>query len=98
MYKIYNFLQNIQAQIRPISQSQTTTIGQTQVRMISPASAQPRPMGHTTITKQTTGGIRIQGPANGPRLISTQIRGGIPHQTNATAQLQTTSSHAVRIW
>ncbi|XP_013112600.2 transcription initiation factor TFIID subunit 4 isoform X3 [Stomoxys calcitrans] len=85
-------LPKIQAQIRPISQNQTTTIGQTQVRMISPASA-PRPIGHTTITKQPAGGIRIQGPANGPRLINTQIRGPMSQQTT-TAQLQTQSTHA----
>lgn len=63
--------------------------------MISPASA-TRPIGHTTITKQPTGGIRIQGPANGPRLINTQIRGPMSHQTTTT-QLQTQSSHAVSI-
>ncbi|XP_011293808.1 transcription initiation factor TFIID subunit 4 isoform X2 [Musca domestica] len=84
-------LPKIQAQIRPISQNQTTTIGQTQVRMIIPASAS-RPIGHTTITKQPTSGIRIQGPANGPRLINTQIRGPMSQPT--TAQLQTQSSHA----
>ncbi|XP_075164818.1 TBP-associated factor 4 isoform X3 [Haematobia irritans] len=84
-------LPKIQAQIRPISQNQTTTIGQTQVRMISPASA-ARPIGHTTITKQPAGGIRIQGPANGPRLLNTQIRG--PMQQTTTTQLQTQSSHA----
>ncbi|XP_073840400.1 TBP-associated factor 4 isoform X6 [Musca autumnalis] len=84
-------LPKIQAQIRPISQNQTTTIGQTQVRMILPASAS-RPIGHTTITKQPASGIRIQGPANGPRLINTQIRGPMSQQT--TAQLQTQSTHA----
>ncbi|XP_061400657.1 transcription initiation factor TFIID subunit 4 [Musca vetustissima] len=84
-------LPKIQAQIRPISQNQTTTIGQTQVRMILPASAS-RPIGHTTITKQPASGIRIQGPANGPRLINTQIRGPMSQQT--TTQLQTQSSHA----
>lgn len=89
---IFLSLQKIQAQIRPISQNQTTTIGQTQVRMIIPASAS-RPIGHTTITKQPTSGIRIQGPANGPRLINTQIRGPMSQPT--TAQLQTQSSHAV---
>ncbi|XP_067646306.1 transcription initiation factor TFIID subunit 4 isoform X2 [Eurosta solidaginis] len=87
----------IQAQIRPISQNQTTTIGQTQVRMISPGIAGgPRPIGHTTITKQPAG-IRIQGPTNGPRLINaTQIRGPIPasiHQT-INAQLPTAPTQA----
>nr|XP_036215007.1 transcription initiation factor TFIID subunit 4 isoform X4 [Bactrocera oleae] len=68
----------IQAQIRPISQNQTTTIGQTQVRMISPVGpGGPRPIGHTTITKQPAG-IRIQGPTNAPRLVNAQIRGPIP--------------------
>uniref|UniRef100_A0A1B0AVU8 TAFH domain-containing protein n=1 Tax=Glossina palpalis gambiensis TaxID=67801 RepID=A0A1B0AVU8_9MUSC len=68
----------IQAQIRPISQNQTTTIGQTQVRMITQAA---RPISHTTITKQPAAGIRIQGPANGPRLLNTHLRGPV-HQTN----------------
>ncbi|KAM7358340.1 TBP-associated factor 4 isoform 2-T5 [Cochliomyia hominivorax] len=90
---IQQHLPKIQAHIRPISQNQTTTIGQTQVRMISPASA-TRPIGHTTITKQPVGGIRIQGPANGPRLLNTQIRGPVPQQTNAPPQLQTAPTHA----
>ncbi|XP_036338314.1 transcription initiation factor TFIID subunit 4-like [Rhagoletis pomonella] len=85
----------IQAQIRPISQNQTTTIGQTQVRMISPGGpGGPRPIGHTTITKQQ-GGIRIQGPTSGPRLVNAQIRGPIPasiHQSNA--QLPTAPNQA----
>lgn len=59
--------------------------------MISPASA-TRPIGHTTITKQPAGGIRIQGPANGPRLLNTQIRGPIQQQATAPQPLQT---HAV---
>ncbi|XP_065358968.1 transcription initiation factor TFIID subunit 4 isoform X2 [Calliphora vicina] len=86
-------LPKIQAHIRPISQNQTTTIGQTQVRMISPASA-TRPIGHTTITKQPMSGIRIQGPANGPRLLNTQIRGPVPQHTNAPPHLQTAPTHA----
>ncbi|KAI8115640.1 Transcription initiation factor TFIID subunit 4 [Lucilia cuprina] len=90
---IQQHLPKIQAHIRPISQNQTTTIGQTQVRMISPASA-TRPIGHTTITKQPVSGIRIQGPANGPRLLNTQIRGPVQQQTNATQQLQTAPTHA----
>ncbi|SPP86990.1 blast:Transcription initiation factor TFIID subunit 4 [Drosophila guanche] len=71
-------LTKIQAQIRPIGPSQTTTIGQTQVRMITPnAMGTPRPtIGHTTISKQppnvrlpttprlvSTGGIRTQIPS-----------------------------------
>ncbi|XP_017080705.1 transcription initiation factor TFIID subunit 4 isoform X4 [Drosophila eugracilis] len=71
-------LPKIQAQIRPIGPSQTTTIGQTQVRMITPnALGAPRPtIGHTTISKQppnirlptaprlvNTGGIRTQIPS-----------------------------------
>lgn len=56
--------------------------------MISPASAN-RPMGNTTITKQPAGGLRIQGPANGPRLVNTQIRGPVPQQ------MHTQSTHAV---
>ncbi|XP_018782930.1 PREDICTED: transcription initiation factor TFIID subunit 4 isoform X3 [Bactrocera latifrons] len=85
----------IQAQIRPISQSQTTTIGQTQVRMISPAGpGGPRPIGHTTITKQQ-GGIRIQGPTNGPRLVNAQIRGPIPASIQqANAQLPSAPTQA----
>ncbi|XP_011195940.2 transcription initiation factor TFIID subunit 4 isoform X3 [Zeugodacus cucurbitae] len=85
----------IQAQIRPISQNQTTTIGQTQVRMISPAGpGGPRPIGHTTITKQQ-GGIRIQGPTNGPRLVNAQIRGPIPASIQHTnAQLPTAPTQA----
>lgn len=45
----------------------------------------PRPIGQTTITKQTSGGVRIQGPiqaastgniptSGGPRLMNAQIR------------------------
>ncbi|XP_050333382.1 transcription initiation factor TFIID subunit 4 isoform X2 [Bactrocera neohumeralis] len=85
----------IQAQIRPITQSQTTTIGQTQVRMISPAGpGGPRPIGHTTITKQQ-GGIRIQGPTNGPRLVNAQIRGPIPASIQqANAQLPSAPTQA----
>lgn len=63
------------------------------MRMISPASA-TRPIGHTTITKQPAG-IRIQGPANGPRLLNTQIRGPVPLQSNALPHLQTAPTHAV---
>ncbi|XP_037940258.1 transcription initiation factor TFIID subunit 4 isoform X2 [Teleopsis dalmanni] len=84
-------LPKIQAQIRPISQAQTTTIGQTQVRMISPAGVPPRPIGHTTITKQST--VRIQSNATGPRLVNTQIRGALPgtiqQQLPASPQLHT---------
>lgn len=40
-----------------------------------------RPISHTTITKQPAAGIRIQGPANGPRLLNTHLRGPV-HQTN----------------
>ncbi|XP_020714453.1 transcription initiation factor TFIID subunit 4 isoform X3 [Ceratitis capitata] len=86
----------IQAQIRPISQNQTTTIGQTQVRMISPSGpGGPRPIGHTTITKQPAG-IRIQGPTNGPRLVNAQIRGPIPAsiQQTVNAQLPTAPTQA----
>uniref|UniRef100_A0A034VM84 Transcription initiation factor TFIID subunit 4 n=1 Tax=Bactrocera dorsalis TaxID=27457 RepID=A0A034VM84_BACDO len=85
----------IQAQIRPISQSQTTTIGQTQVRMISPVGpGGPRPIGHTTITKQP-GSIRIQGPTNGPRLVNAQIRGPIPASIQqANAQLPSAPTQA----
>ncbi|XP_053957080.1 transcription initiation factor TFIID subunit 4 isoform X3 [Anastrepha ludens] len=84
----------IQAQIRPISQNQTTTIGQTQVRMISPGGlGAPRPIGHTTITKQQ-GGIRIQGPTNGPRLVNAQIRGPIPASIQQNTQLPTAPTQA----
>ncbi|XP_037905192.1 transcription initiation factor TFIID subunit 4 isoform X3 [Hermetia illucens] len=77
-------LPKIQAQIRPIGQ-QTTTIGQTQVKMVTQTA--PRPVGQTTITKQTAGGVRIQGPLTtsigisntGPRLMNAQIRPvGVP--------------------
>ncbi|KAH8257335.1 hypothetical protein KR038_007435 [Drosophila bunnanda] len=70
-------LPKIQAQIRPIGPSQTTTIGQTQVRMISPnALGQPRPtIGHTTISKQPPN-IRLP---TAPRLVNTgAIRSQIP--------------------
>ncbi|XP_055384158.1 transcription initiation factor TFIID subunit 4 isoform X2 [Condylostylus longicornis] len=65
----------IQAQIRPIGQA--TTIGQTQVRMVTQTA--PRPIGQTTITKQTiSSGVKIQSPLStplsGPRLNNTQIR------------------------
>ncbi|XP_026847338.1 transcription initiation factor TFIID subunit 4 isoform X4 [Drosophila persimilis] len=69
-------LPKIQAQIRPIGPSQTTTIGQTQVRMITPnAMGTPRPtIGHTTISKQPN--IRLP---TAPRLVSTgAIRTQIP--------------------
>ncbi|XP_016971760.1 transcription initiation factor TFIID subunit 4 isoform X3 [Drosophila rhopaloa] len=68
-------LPKIQAQIRPIGPSQTTTIGQTQVRMITPnALGTPRPtIGHTTISKQPPN-IRLP---TAPRLINT---GGIRTQ------------------
>lgn len=89
-------LQKIQAQIRPISQNQTTTIGQTQVRMISPVGpGGPRPIGHTTITKQPAG-IRIQGPTNAPRLVNAQIRGPIPASIQqANTQLPSAPTQAV---
>ncbi|XP_064544789.1 transcription initiation factor TFIID subunit 4 isoform X4 [Drosophila montana] len=66
-------LPKIQAQIRPIGLSQTTTIGQTQVRMITPnALGTPRPtIGHTTISKQPPN-IRLP---TAPRLA---IRGQMP--------------------
>ncbi|XP_017028203.1 transcription initiation factor TFIID subunit 4 isoform X1 [Drosophila kikkawai] len=70
-------LPKIQAQIRPIGPSQTTTIGQTQVRMITPnALGQPRPtIGHTTISKQPPN-IRLP---TAPRLVNTgAIRTQIP--------------------
>ncbi|XP_022219583.2 transcription initiation factor TFIID subunit 4 isoform X3 [Drosophila obscura] len=70
-------LPKIQAQIRPIGPSQTTTIGQTQVRMITPnAMGTPRPtIGHTTISKQPPN-IRLP---TAPRLVSTgAIRTQIP--------------------
>lgn len=70
-------MQKIQAQIRPIGPSQTTTIGQTQVRMITPnALGQPRPtIGHTTISKQPPN-IRLP---TAPRLVNTSaIRTQIP--------------------
>ncbi|XP_017843787.1 transcription initiation factor TFIID subunit 4 isoform X5 [Drosophila busckii] len=71
-------LPKIQAQIRPIGLSQTTTIGQTQVRMITPhALNTPRPtIGHTTISKQPPG-MRL--PTAPPRLVNTStIRGQMP--------------------
>ncbi|BFF99786.1 transcription initiation factor TFIID subunit 4 [Drosophila madeirensis] len=70
-------LTKIQAQIRPIGPSQTTTIGQTQVRMITPnAMGTPRPtIGHTTISKQPPN-VRLP---TAPRLVSTgAIRTQIP--------------------
>lgn len=48
---------NIQAQVRPIGQ--TTTIGQTQMRMVT--QTVPRPIGQTTITRHTTP-ARLQAP------------------------------------
>ncbi|XP_052843951.1 transcription initiation factor TFIID subunit 4 isoform X2 [Drosophila gunungcola] len=71
-------LPKIQAQIRPIGPSQTTTIGQTQVRMITPnALGTPRPtIGHTTISKQPPN-IRLP---TAPRLINT---GGIRTQISS---------------
>ncbi|XP_017098436.2 transcription initiation factor TFIID subunit 4 isoform X2 [Drosophila bipectinata] len=100
-------LPKIQAQIRPIGPSQTTTIGQTQVRMITPnALNSPRPtIGHTTISKQSPN-IRL--PTT-PRLVSTgAIRSQIPSlqvpgQANIVqirgpqhAQLQRTGSVQIR--
>ncbi|XP_039485303.1 transcription initiation factor TFIID subunit 4 isoform X5 [Drosophila santomea] len=100
-------LPKIQAQIRPIGPSQTTTIGQTQVRMITPnALGTPRPtIGHTTISKQPPN-IRLP---TAPRLVNT---GGIrtqipslqvPGQANIVqirgpqhAQLQRTGSVQIR--
>ncbi|XP_070070413.1 transcription initiation factor TFIID subunit 4 isoform X4 [Drosophila takahashii] len=100
-------LPKIQAQIRPIGPSQTTTIGQTQVRMITPnALGAPRPtIGHTTISKQPPN-IRLP---TAPRLVNT---GGIrtqipslqvPGQANIVqirgpqhAQLQRTGSVQIR--
>ncbi|XP_017863409.1 PREDICTED: transcription initiation factor TFIID subunit 4 isoform X4 [Drosophila arizonae] len=96
-------LPKIQAQIRPIGLSQTTTIGQTQVRMITPNSLNtPRPtIGHTTISKQppnirlpTTPRLAIRGqmpslPMSAQANI-VQIRG--PHN----AQLQRTGAVQIR--
>ncbi|XP_023174120.2 transcription initiation factor TFIID subunit 4 isoform X2 [Drosophila hydei] len=96
-------LPKIQAQIRPIGLSQTTTIGQTQVRMITPnALNSPRPtIGHTTISKQPSN-IRLP---TAPRLA---IRGQMPSlpmsaQANIVqirgphnAQLQRTGSVQIR--
>ncbi|XP_017043306.1 transcription initiation factor TFIID subunit 4 isoform X3 [Drosophila ficusphila] len=99
-------LPKIQAQIRPIGPSQTTTIGQTQVRMITPnALGTPRPtIGHTTISKQPPN-IRLP---TAPRLVNTGIRTQIPSlqvpgQANIVqirgpqhAQLQRTGSVQIR--
>ncbi|KAH8398400.1 hypothetical protein KR215_012023 [Drosophila sulfurigaster] len=102
-------LPKIQAQIRPIGLSQTTTtIGQTQVRMIQQNALGnvPRPtIGHTTISKQPPS-IRLP---TAPRLVNTgAIRGQMPSlpmptQANIVqirgphnAQLQRTSSVQIR--
>ncbi|EDV96276.1 transcription initiation factor TFIID subunit 4 isoform X2 [Drosophila grimshawi] len=96
-------LPKIQAQIRPIGLTQTTTIGQTQVRMITPnAIGTPRPtIGHTTISKQPPN-IRLP---TAPRLA---IRGQMPSlpmpaQANivqirgpTNAQLQRTGAVQIR--
>ncbi|KAH8366173.1 hypothetical protein KR093_009960 [Drosophila rubida] len=101
-------LPKIQAQIRPIGLSQTTTIGQTQVRMIQSNALGnvPRPtIGHTTISKQPPS-IRLP---TAPRLVNTgAIRGQMPSALMPTqanivqirgphnAQLQRTSSVQIR--
>lgn len=63
---------NIQAQVRPIGQ--TTTIGQTQMRMVT--QAVPRPIGQTTITRHMT--PRLQAPmqqvtTTGHRMINATV-------------------------
>ncbi|KAH8278255.1 hypothetical protein KR044_008535 [Drosophila immigrans] len=71
-------LPKIQAQIRPIGLTQTTTIGHTQVRMIQPNSLGNVPratIGHTTISKQPPS-IRLP---TAPRLVNTgAIRSQMP--------------------
>ena len=63
--------------------------------MISPSTAVgPRPIGHTTITKQPAG-LRIQGTTATPRLVNAQIRGPIHQQ--GSAQLQTMAGQSVSI-
>ncbi|XP_030385089.1 transcription initiation factor TFIID subunit 4 isoform X2 [Scaptodrosophila lebanonensis] len=96
-------LPKIQAQIRPIG-PQTTTIGQTQVRMITPnALSTPRPtIGHATISKQPPG-IRL--PTT-PRLVNTiqrQLPLQVPSQANIVqirtpqnAQMQRTGAVQIR--
>ena len=61
--------------------------------MISQSTGAPRPIGQTTITKQTIGGVRIQGPIvstgpGGPRLMNSQIRSMGPTMID-TNNLQT---------
>ena len=64
--------------------------------MISPSTTgAPRPIGHTTITKQPAG-IRFQGTTTAPRLVNAQLRGPIHQQSSlATAQLQTVAGQSV---
>ncbi|KAL5290111.1 Taf4 family protein [Megaselia abdita] len=91
----------IQAQIRPVNQQiqQTTTIGQTQVRMIT--SNVQRPIGQTTITKQISGGVRIQqnscqSISTAPRLLNTQVQRTAISQNTQPYTIQNQTSSAIQ--
>lgn len=84
----------LQAQVRPLSQ--TTTIGQTQMRMIT--QTVQRPIGQTTITRHTTP-ARLHTPISAittttsHRMINASVAQVRPGTTAAIMQQTTTNMH-----